>query len=103
NHGLMDHPAHASDAFSKDVLERVAHRIADIEHGFGVDIRISIRDLREASEVDLSLHDLALKEFSALGLHRDDGRLGILLLILYHERKFYVMGDEGVHSKVHPE
>jgi len=99
----MEHPERANDAFSKDLLERVAHTIADVEETTHAEIRISIRDLREAGEVDLSLDELARKEFATLRMHKTDGRLGILLLILYHEKKFYVFGDEGVHSRVHPE
>jgi uncharacterized membrane protein len=99
----MDHPDHASEAFPRDVLERIAHTIADVEESTGAEIRVSIRDLRDAGEADLSLKALAQKEFTALRLHQHDGRYGILLLVLYHERKFYVYGDEGVHSRIHPE
>jgi uncharacterized membrane protein len=98
----MDHPEHAKQAFPPELLERIAHTIADVEEATGADIRISIRDLREAAEADLSLKDLAEKEFAMLNMQGENG-YGILLLILYHERKFYVCGDAGVHSKVHPE
>ena len=98
----MEHPEHAHQAFPPELLKRIAHNIADVEEATGTDIRISIRDLREAGEADLSVKDLAEKEFAMLGMNHDDG-YGILLLILYHERKFYVCGDAGVHSKVHPE
>ncbi len=100
---MPEHPSHAHEAFNAALLERIAHVIADVEQATNAEIRISIRDLREASEADLSLHELAKKEFATLGMHRTDGSVGILLLIMYHERKFYVIGDEGVHSKVHPE
>ncbi|HEY3875600.1 MAG TPA: TPM domain-containing protein [Candidatus Kapabacteria bacterium] len=99
----MTYPEHSHEAFPSDVLERTAHLIADLEAATGTEIRLSIRDLRDAGEADLSLHELARKEFETLRLHHNDDKLGILLLILYHERKFYVYGDEGVHSKVHPE
>ena len=105
----MEHPEHAAQAFTRDILERISHTIADVEEATGADIRISIRDLREAGEAGLSVKELAEDEFVKLGMHRVDERsstddgFGILLLILYHERKFYVCGDAGVHSKVHPE
>jgi uncharacterized membrane protein len=99
----MDHPEHANEAFTRDILERIAHIIADVEQTTGAEIRVSVRDLRDAGEADLSLKELAQKEFATLHLHHHDKRLGILLLVLYHERKFYVYGDEGVHSKIHPE
>lgn len=99
----MTHPDHAHEAFPPDLLERMSHYIADIEAETGTEIRLSIRDVREAGEADLSLKELAHKEFEKLRLHHNSQKVGILLLVLYHERKFYVYGDEGVHSKIHPE
>ena len=99
----MEHPAHANDAFTKPVLERIAHTIADVEQATGAEIRISVRDLREAGEADLSVKELAEREFATLGLHTTKDHVGILIFILYHEKKFYVCGDAGVHSRVHPE
>jgi uncharacterized membrane protein len=99
----MEHPAHANDAFSHDALERIAHVIADVEHTTGADIRFSLRDLRDAGEADLPIKDLAEKEFATLGLHTTKDHVGILIFVLYHEKKFYVCGDSGVHSRVHPE
>ncbi len=99
----MEHPEHANQAFSRDILERISHVIADVEQTTGADIRVSIRDLRDAGEADLSLRAIAEKEFATLRLHQHEKRFGILLLVLYHERKFYVYGGEGVHSKIHPE
>ncbi|SRR5581483_3787289 len=99
----MDHPEHATQAFPKEALERIAHKIADVEEATGSEIRVSIRDFRDASEAGLSMKELAQQEFGTLRLHHNDARYGILLLVLYHERKFYVYGDEGVHRHVHPE
>ncbi len=100
---MIEHPHHAKEAFSAEILERIAHVIADVEAATNAEIRISVRDLREASEADLSIAEVAKKEFVTLGMHHTEGRVGVLLLVLYHERKFYVLGDEGVHSRVNPE
>ena len=95
-------PAHAQQAFTQALLERVAHAISDVEATTHAEIRISIRDLREAGEAELTLRELAMKEFTLLGMHRTTGRVGILLLIMYHERRFYVYGDQGVEAHAHP-
>ena len=100
---MTQQPPHAHEAFTRDALERVAHVIADAEAATHAEIRISIRDLRDASEADLTIAELAQKEFGHLGMQHTEGRVGILLLIMYHERRFYVVGDEGVNSRVHPE
>ncbi len=102
-HTMIDHPAHANEAFTHDALERIAHVIADVEHTTGADIRFSFRDLRDAGEADLSIKDLAEKEFATLGLHDTKDHVGILIFVLYHEKKYYVCGDHGVHHRVHPE
>ena len=57
----MEHPEHAHQAFSKDILGRISHNIADAEEATGADIRISIRDLREAGDADMSVKELAEK------------------------------------------
>lgn len=99
----MEHPAHAKDVFTRPVLERIAHAIADVEEATGADLEISVRDLRDAGEADMTIKQLAEKEFTSIGLHKSNGQVGILIFVLYNERKFYVCGDEGVNSKVHPE
>ena len=99
----MEHPAHAKDVFTRPVLERIAHAISEVEQATGADLEISVRDLRDAGEADMTIKQLAEKEFMALGLHKSNGQVGILIFLLYHERKFYVCGDQGVNSRVHPE
>jgi uncharacterized membrane protein len=77
--------------------------VHEAEQGTSAEIRISIRDSRETSEAGLEMKDLAMKEFLHLGMEKTTERSGILLFILYDERKFYVMGDEGVHKRTSPE
>jgi uncharacterized membrane protein len=97
------YPQHAKEAFPKDALERISGTIASVEESTNAEVRLSIRDIREPSESDLTLKELALKEFMTLGMHETAGRTGVLLLILYDERKFYIFGDEGVHRQADPE
>ena len=97
------HPQHAHEAFTTEVLKRVAETIAEVETATNAEIRISIRDLRDGNEVGMPLEELARKEFAALGMHQTEGRTGILLLVMYDEKKFFVFADEGVHSKANPD
>jgi uncharacterized membrane protein len=99
----VHYPPHAKGAFPHDALERISKTIAEIEEVTSAEIRISIRDTRETSEAGLTIKELAEKEFLHLGMHKTSGQTGILLFILYDERKFYVMGDEGVHKRSAPE
>ena len=96
-------PAHAHDAFSHDALERISKTIEEVEKGTSAEIRLSIRDSRETGEADLPIKELAMKEFLHLGMEKTQHRSGILIFILYDERKFYVCGDEGIHKRSAPE
>jgi len=96
-------PPHAKGAFPHDALERISKTIAEVEKGTSAEIRISIRDARETNEAGLTIKELAEKEFLHLGMQKTSGQTGILMFILYDERKFYIMGDEGVHKRSAPE
>jgi uncharacterized membrane protein len=102
-HEHVTFPAHAHDAFPHKALERISKTIEQVEKSTSAEIRISIRDSRETSEAGLSIKDLALKEFAHLGMEKTANRSGILLFILYDERKFYICGDEGIHKRSDPE
>jgi putative membrane protein len=42
----------------------------------------------------------ALQEFAGLGVHRTEGRTGILILVSLFERTVVVLGDDGIHARV---
>lgn len=93
---MVKHATSAKEAFPKSVLDEVAQKIAAVEQSTHAEIRISIRDIRDASEADLSIREMAIREFGDLRMHETAERTGILLLILFSERLFYIFGDEGV-------
>ena len=45
----------------------------------------------------------ALQEFADLGVHRTEGRTGVLLLVSLFEHAVIVLGDDGIHRKAGPE
>jgi uncharacterized membrane protein len=96
-------PQSAKDAFPKSALERIAQTIAEVEANTSAEIRLSIRESRDSSESELTIQELAMKEFGGLKMHETAGRTGILLLLLFDERKFYIYGDQGINAHVDPE
>lgn len=96
----MTQATSAKHAFSKEVLDTIAAKIAEVERATHAEIRVSIRDLRDAAEADLSVREMTLREFADLRMHQTEGRNGILLLILFSERQFYIFGDEGVSRHI---
>ncbi|HYM34949.1 MAG TPA: TPM domain-containing protein, partial [Steroidobacteraceae bacterium] len=97
------HHAHAKDAFPQAVLDRIAAAIAEAEKHTSAEIRVSIHDQRDSSESGKSVADVAKSEFVKLHMDELPNHNGILLLILYSERQFYIYADAAIHSRVHPE
>lgn len=85
---------------TKDDLRTLTAVIAEAEKATSGEIRVVVRHRRLWGEKKLALHDLALKEFHRLGMHKTHGGTGVLILLLLSERKFHIVADAGIHSKV---
>lgn len=85
---------------SKEELNALSSEIAEIEQNTAGELRVVLRHHRHLAERKFSLHDLALKEFTRLGMHRTKHRNGVLIFLLISERKFQIVADEGIHSRV---
>ena len=85
---------------SDEQLRGIALKIAEQERQTDGEIRVIVRHQRHWNERRLSLHDVALKEFYKLGMHKTQNRTGVLIMLLFKERKFQIIADEGIHSKV---
>lgn len=94
-------PTSAKEALSKEALDRIAAVIAEVEMATSAEIRVSIREEREPHEHE-SIEQLAYKEFGRLRMHETKDRSGILLFILFEDRKYYIYGDEGIHRRAQP-
>lgn len=79
-------------AITAAIGEAEAHTIGEI--------RVSIRHRRHWKERKLSLHELTVGEFQRLGMENTRGRTGVLILLLFSERAFQIVGDEGIHAVV---
>jgi uncharacterized membrane protein len=85
---------------TKDELRGLSGVITEMEKNTSGEIRVVVRHHRHWKERKLSLHDLALGEFYRLGMEKTRDRTGILILILFAERKFHIVADEGIHIHV---
>jgi uncharacterized membrane protein len=81
-------------------LDGIASKIAELERTTSGEIRVSIRHRRHWRERNMPVHEIALREFHRMGMHRTAGRTGVLILLLFSERKFHIVADEGIHAKV---
>jgi uncharacterized membrane protein len=81
-------------------LRGIASKISEQERLTDGEIHVCIRHRRHWNERRLTLHEIALKEFFKLGMDKTRNRTGILIMLLFNERKFQIIADEGIHSKV---
>ncbi len=85
---------------SKQDLKVLSEEIQKAERNTSGEIRVVFRHFRHWNERKLSLHDLSLGEFYRLGMDKTRNRTGVLILVLFSERKFQIIADEGIHAKV---
>lgn len=86
--------------FTDDDFLRFSRKIKEVEKYTSGEIRICIKEFRKFHERKKDLRSLAEKEFYKLNMHNTRDKTGILLYLLLGERKFYILADEGINSKV---
>ena len=86
--------------FTTDDLTSIRNEIAEVEKTTSGEIRVCFRHKRKFFEKKDKLHEIALKEFHALGMHKTKHKTGVLIFILFHDKYFDVVADEGIHKKI---
>lgn len=85
---------------SDDELDKIANSINEIEKRTSGELRVCIKKKRGLLEKNKSLRELAFREFSRLNMHKTRDRTGVLLLILFKEKKFEIIADVGINEKI---
>jgi uncharacterized membrane protein len=75
--------------------ERIERAIAEAERMTSGEIRVSVAPLFWGS-----IERAARRAFERLRMHETRERNGVLFFIVPARRKFYVLGDAGIHAKV---
>lgn len=86
--------------FKKEDLASIVSAIGEAEKTTAGEIRVSIRQKRRWRERKLTIEDMARREFQLLGMTKTKDRTGILIFLLIEDRKFFILADESIHSKV---
>lgn len=86
--------------FSDDDFLRISKKITESEKKTSGEIRIGIREKKGWLSRGKDIRALAEKEFYKLNMHTTRDKTGILLFLLLSEKKFYILADEGINSKV---
>jgi uncharacterized membrane protein len=85
---------------SESDLEQIKLEIAKIEKTTCGEIRLSIREKRSLWEKLYKCHELAVKDFEKLGMTNTKEKTGILIFIIFEERYFDILADDGIYSKI---
>ena len=93
----------SKDILSKDELNLIASTIGNVEKETIGEIRVSIHKTRSMKERKLPVYDLAVKNFYELGMANTKDKTGVLIYLLLSDRKFQIIGDEGINKKVSKE
>ena len=86
--------------FSKEDLAEIAKAIGEAEKTTSGEIRVSVRQRRQWRERKFGIEEIARREFQSLGMTKTRDRTGVLLFLLLQDRKFFILADEGIHTKV---
>lgn len=85
---------------SKSDLLEITDTIKNIEKTTSGELRLCIKYKVEWHERKISVRNLALKEFHKLGMQNTINKTGVLIMIFLKDKKFEIVADEGINSKV---
>jgi uncharacterized membrane protein len=85
---------------SKSDLQEITDVIKNIEKNTSGELRLCIKYKAEWHEKKMLLRDIAIREFHKLGMQNTKNKTGVLVLILFKDRKFEIIADEGINNRV---
>ncbi|KKS38213.1 MAG: hypothetical protein UV01_C0004G0015 [Parcubacteria group bacterium GW2011_GWA2_42_14] len=96
-----------SDYFSPEMLAKIKDAVFEAEKNTSGEIRVKIMkecddDLKSDANryAENKVRQQALREFEKAGLHNTRDKTGVLVLVVLKERKFTIMADKGIYSKL---
>jgi uncharacterized membrane protein len=85
---------------STDDLHEIQSEISKVEKSTSGELRLCLRKSRGLFEKKFTPREIAVNEFHKLGMHNTDEKTGVLIFILFSDRKFEIVADEGINSKI---
>ncbi len=94
--------------FSKNLLtqaemDQIAATISAVEKKTIGEVRVQVQKSRPFKYRTLSVYDLAVRNFYDLGMDKTKEKTGVLIFLLMSDKKFQIIGDEGINKKVSKE
>jgi uncharacterized membrane protein len=85
---------------SNEDLDDIRDYIAEIEKNTSGEIRVCFHERKAWIDRKKTSREIALKEFFKLGINKTEQKTGVLLLILFREKLFEIIADEGINSRI---
>jgi uncharacterized membrane protein len=86
--------------FTEDQLKDIQAELDLVEKNSTGEIVLSLREKRNLHEKLYTPHELAYKDFEKLGVADTKDRTGILIFIIFEERHYDIIADEGIYAKI---
>ncbi|RPI16779.1 MAG: hypothetical protein EHM58_11235 [Ignavibacteriae bacterium] len=89
-----------SNFLSPGDLDKIKEEINNVERRTCGEIRLSLRDKRNFFEKLYKCHELAVRDFEKMGMTNTKNKTGILVFIVFGERYYDILADEGIYNKI---
>lgn len=86
--------------FSDDEMIEIQNALNEVERNTSGEVILSIRNRKKFLEKLYSNHELAYKDFDVLGAANTKERTGVLIFIIFEERYYDIIADEGIYKKI---
>ena len=91
---------HIRKFISTEELNRLQEKIISIESKTSGEIRLCLKNRINFFEKPDNAVGLAKKFFYKYGMYKTAEKNGVLILVLFRERKAAIIGDSGIHDKI---
>lgn len=88
---------------TKEEMDQISSKISEVEKETIGEIRVSIHKSRSFKNRNLPVYELAVQNFFELGMEKTKDKTGVLIYLLLSDKKFQIIGDEGINKKVSKE
>ena len=89
-----------SKYLTQEDLNKIKDEVAKVELSTSGEIRLSFREKRRLWEKLYKPHELAVKDFEKLGMALTKDKTGIMIFIIFGERYYDILADEGLYEKI---
>ncbi|MEO8513587.1 MAG: TPM domain-containing protein [Ignavibacteria bacterium] len=86
--------------FSEDELNYIQSAADAVESRTVGEIVLSFRNKKTLLEKLYSNHELAMKDFDKLEVYKTRERTGVLVFLIFEEKYFDIIADEGIFAKI---